>query len=198
VKLLLGAVLAVLVAPVLTQGCGAKSCSQTTDCDNGQACLFEMGSCSAQGQCKTFPDNGGSGCSSASGCGALQELCGCNDDIVTTGCGYPQGWASGPSTSGLACFGGGDSGAPDARVDASDASSTCTPPADATTAQDAGGCRPAPLVGADGGDACGPGQYGLRCDGVTGVPPASLGCQLAPSWVIQLIYCCPCAATGEP
>ena len=97
VKRLWGAVLAAFVASSVAQGC-TKTCETSSDCGSGEACLFPIGSCTAQGQCMKYPDNGSNGCGGGGGeCGYVQGLPGCNGALVSTGCGYPDGYANGPT-----------------------------------------------------------------------------------------------------
>lgn len=105
VNRLVAAMLALLVAAVVAQGCsGGKACSQDGDCALGEACLFQIGSCSARGTCMTFPDPAGTG-----GCGAppvecndSYPLCGCGVTVMG-GCNYPQGYAGGPTNGDRNC-----------------------------------------------------------------------------------------------
>ncbi len=96
---LVGAVLVVLVALVVAQGCSGPACSQDSDCGLGNACLYPIGSCSAQGTCMSFPDTPGSGgCNYyAPPCGGSYPVCGCGVTVMT-GCNYPPGYAGGPTT----------------------------------------------------------------------------------------------------
>jgi hypothetical protein len=110
VKRLLAAVLALLAAPALGQGCSSSTCTNNSDCGSGEACLYWMGSCSAQGTCMTYPDNGSKGCGApAAACGSEETLCGCGATVVS-GCGYPGGYASGPTNGDRDCPGVGDGG----------------------------------------------------------------------------------------
>ena len=73
-------------------------CARTTDCASGSSCYFPIGSCSATGSC----------IEDATGpvCGALEILCGCDGEQVYSGCGYPSGYASGPTAGSSFCDGG--------------------------------------------------------------------------------------------
>jgi hypothetical protein len=53
-------------------------------------CVYSIGSCSASGQCQNRP--------TGPQCNAIIEYCGCNGVTVVGGCGFPQGFASGPTT----------------------------------------------------------------------------------------------------
>ena len=80
------------VGVVASAGCGGVfggACTTDSEC-NGGRCLFAIGSCDAVGQCmakETGPM-----------CNSEEELCGCHGEMVVTGCGFPQGFASGPTT----------------------------------------------------------------------------------------------------
>jgi hypothetical protein len=78
-------------------GSARGPCTATTDCPSGSSCYWVIGSCSPTGECfeaETGPE-----------CGAIESLCGCNGgETVTAGCGYPAGYASGPSTGDQACL----------------------------------------------------------------------------------------------
>jgi len=85
-------ILVSMVVAVIAIGCSSTGsvCTTNADCASGQRCLFPIGSCSATGQCESGP-SGPEGNSE-------EELCGCNGSIVATGCGFPNGFASGPTT----------------------------------------------------------------------------------------------------
>jgi hypothetical protein len=76
----------------------APTCSVANPtCPAGLECVYAFGDCSGNGECLA-PAN--------SGCNALESLCGCNGAAtVVSGCGYPTGYASGPTTgvSGVNC-----------------------------------------------------------------------------------------------
>lgn len=82
-----------LVTGLASVGCSSSggACSTDADCGgDGRRCLFPIGSCGAAGQCfdrETGPE-----------CLTLVELCGCDGETVVTGCGYPDQFASGPTT----------------------------------------------------------------------------------------------------
>jgi hypothetical protein len=89
-------VLALLLATV-GSACGSggsAACTKTSDCGSGSQCVYRIGSCLAAGEC--LPGSG------SSTCGAIEEVCGCGT-VVVTGCGYPQGYASGPTTGQTSC-----------------------------------------------------------------------------------------------
>jgi len=68
----------------------------TPECGAGSTCVFKIGSCSAAGECVPRPDGG------QAECGALELACGCGTNVVT-GCGFPDGYASGPTTGQRSC-----------------------------------------------------------------------------------------------
>ena len=99
-------------------GC-TLACSSRGDCGDEQVCVYKIGNCSAQGECQDIPKPG---------CFSIAELCGCNGSIVTTGCGYPYGYATGPTTGSQSCVPGPEEpqpgfATPDASGDARDAES---------------------------------------------------------------------------
>jgi hypothetical protein len=104
VNRLVAAMLAMLVALVVAQGCSGKACSQDSDCALGEACLFPIGSCSARGTCMTFPDQPGTGgCNPSSVvCNESYPLCGCGVTVMG-GCNYPSGYAGGPTNGDQNC-----------------------------------------------------------------------------------------------
>jgi hypothetical protein len=112
VNRLVGAVLVVLVALVVAQGCSGAACSRDSDCGLGQSCLYPIGSCSARGTCMSFPDPPGSGGCNYNGapCGDSYPVCGCGVTVMT-GCNYPPGYAGGP-TNGSDCSSSGSTGEP--------------------------------------------------------------------------------------
>jgi len=114
--------LAMMVAPVVAQGCSSKACLQDSDCGLGEACLYWMGSCSARGTCMTFPaPRASGGCGSAAvQCADSETLCGCGVTVMS-GCNYPSGYASGPTNGERDCPGPGGTAGPggDGGVDAS-------------------------------------------------------------------------------
>lgn len=69
-------------------------CSASGGCPAGASCYFPIGDCASTGECFTPPQDG---------CGAEESLCGCNGESVTTGCGFPEGYASGPATGAGTC-----------------------------------------------------------------------------------------------
>jgi hypothetical protein len=91
VRPLPGSLVALLVAVMaMADGCSTKACARNSDCASGDMCVFKIGSCSTEGECKAPP--------SGPQCGAIEELCGCNGEDAVTGCGFPDGYASGPTT----------------------------------------------------------------------------------------------------
>ena len=118
----MGAILAMLMAPVVAQGCSGSACSQDSDCKMGEACLYPIGSCSAQGTCMNFPDPPGSGGCNATPvqCSGSYFTCGCGVTVMS-GCNYPEGYAGGPTTGERNCSSSGSTGGPGspAGVDAS-------------------------------------------------------------------------------
>jgi hypothetical protein len=83
------------VGSACSSGGAGGACSMTSDCSGGAECVYRIGSCSVSGEC--LPPGGG-----ASQCGAIEEVCGCGTNVAT-GCGYPQGYASGPTTGQTSC-----------------------------------------------------------------------------------------------
>lgn len=87
-----------LYATVFTLGGALVSCSSSTtacsspsDCSGSQVCVYPIGSCSAHGQCLDRPDD--------DSCGDFYNpACGCDGKPVAFGCGYPEGYASAPTT----------------------------------------------------------------------------------------------------
>lgn len=120
-------------------------CSSGENCGPGYECLFPIGVCPAHGYCVAIP--------TGPGCGVEESLCGCDGvSNVTTGCGFPSGWASGPTDGQSFCSTGPkDAGLPfdanpprDAGSFHGDASDGCVeleaccaviPPADASLCQ---------------------------------------------------------------
>jgi hypothetical protein len=92
------AVSAVLSLVVFFTGTGCtRACCSRDDCGSDQVCVYQIGSCSAQGECQDIPKPR---------CGFVSELCDCSGSIVTTGCGYPDGYATGPTTGSQSCIPG--------------------------------------------------------------------------------------------
>jgi hypothetical protein len=88
---------------------GHAECTSDTGCAAGSKCFFEIGSCTAKGECFVFPAPGNAGCN------AIEDLCGCNGTMVTTGCDAPSGYATGPTAGAHACSdtdAGSDAGMP--------------------------------------------------------------------------------------
>jgi hypothetical protein len=92
-----------LILAFLLAGCGGGSdtthdmstltnqaCNKDSDCSDGR-CVYKVSDgCSASGVCMTPP--------TGPTCGAVEILCGCDGSDVSSGCGFPAGYASGPST----------------------------------------------------------------------------------------------------
>jgi hypothetical protein len=77
-------------------GTNLGACGSDQSCPAGASCFFKIGSCAATGQC--IADGTGPECK------AIRVLCGCTDaSTVATGCGYPSGYASGPTTGSDTC-----------------------------------------------------------------------------------------------
>ena len=77
------------------------ACGAGVACPSGSTCFFPIGSCAAKGACIENPSPG------TPECKALESLCGCDGTPVTAGCGFPEGYASGPTTggAGMSCSG---------------------------------------------------------------------------------------------
>jgi hypothetical protein len=67
------------------------ACGDGGACPTGSACFYPIGSCAATGQCIENPPPG------TPECGTEELLCGCGRQVVS-GCGFPNGYASGPTT----------------------------------------------------------------------------------------------------
>jgi hypothetical protein len=76
------------------------SCTHESDCAPGLVCGYAVADgCAARGTCiPRWPPDGGAAC------GALATNCGCDGQVVITGCNYFQGYAPAPVTTGLACL----------------------------------------------------------------------------------------------
>jgi hypothetical protein len=106
----------ILVVVALSTNCSssARSCTSNSDCATAERCLYPIGTCEAQGECKSAPPG--------IQCGAIMMLCGCNGSVALSGCGYPDNFASAPTTGaganasapGCGDAGAADSGAADA------------------------------------------------------------------------------------
>jgi hypothetical protein len=108
VKVLSALLAGLLSLPLLAGGCSTtRTCTTNADCGANETCAFRIGSCSTEGECKTPP---------SPECGFETSYCGCDGTMVTGGCGYPAGYASGPTLGGQACpdTGGSEAGAADA------------------------------------------------------------------------------------
>jgi hypothetical protein len=131
--------LILLLSMVATLACNSTSgneCTGSAQCGSGSRCLFPIGACSSGtpiGSCTPNP--------SGNQCNSVQELCGCDGTTVVTGCGFPSGFASGPTT------GAGGPCPVDASTDSGNDASTDAG-GDATTdaATDAGSDAPADAV----------------------------------------------------
>lgn len=86
-------------------GTSTGPCGPNDACPSGSTCLYPIGHCDAKGECIENPDPG------TPQCGALELLCGCGQE-VTSGCGFPDGYASGPATGSSSCEGTVDGGSP--------------------------------------------------------------------------------------
>src|ERR1700722_16629609 len=82
-------------APAPPGPCGAHG-----ECAPGSTCLYPIGTCAAKGQCIENPSPG------APICKSMETVCGCGSQ-ETTGCGSPDGYASGPAVGPCAEDGGG-------------------------------------------------------------------------------------------
>ena len=70
---------------------GPTYCTQDSDCKANEMCVYEFGSCSAQGQCEAPPPE--------PQCGTVESYCSCDGgSVVYGGCGFPNGYVSGPTT----------------------------------------------------------------------------------------------------
>ena len=70
---------------------GGPPCGHNESCPSGSTCFFPIGSCDAKGVCVENPPPG------TPECNAIELVCGCGKE-ETTGCGFPSGFASGPTT----------------------------------------------------------------------------------------------------
>lgn len=87
---------------------GGGSCSTTVSCPTGSSCYFAIGTCSTTGKCFENPAPG------TPVCKVIVDLCGCDGQIVTSGCAYPTGYASAPTLGAHLCSdGGAEAGKPD-------------------------------------------------------------------------------------
>lgn len=86
--------LSALTLTALSAACSSSvsKCSAQSDCGSGKECLYRIGNCDAEGECIDSP--------SGPQCNALDTVCGCNGAQVYDGCGFPGGYASGPTTGG--------------------------------------------------------------------------------------------------
>ncbi len=82
--------------PLPEAGTSVGPCGAGGTCAKGEGCFFPIGSCPSTGACIVLPSQGGT-------CGAEESLCGCDGTPVTTGCGYPSGYASGPTNGSAFC-----------------------------------------------------------------------------------------------
>jgi hypothetical protein len=91
-------------------GADVGECDADGACPSGSSCFFPIGSCDTKGQCIEDPAPG------TPQCEAIEILCGCDGADVTAGCGFPGGYASGPTMGGSSC--GGVPTEPDGGTDA--------------------------------------------------------------------------------
>ena len=70
-------------------------CGANGECHASATCYFAIGACGGTGEC--FTANNGAEC------GAIEVLCGCDGEQVYSGCGYPNGYASGATTGNGSC-----------------------------------------------------------------------------------------------
>jgi hypothetical protein len=80
-------------------GTDIGECGANGACPSGSSCFFPIGGCSSKGQCIENPPP------DTPECGAIEILCGCDGTTVTSGCGFPDGYASGPTTGHGSCGG---------------------------------------------------------------------------------------------
>ncbi len=73
-------------------GTSGAECGTGNSCSGGATCFFPIGACTSKGQCIVWPAPG------ASECRAIEEFCGCDGTLVTSGCDAPSGFATGPTT----------------------------------------------------------------------------------------------------
>jgi hypothetical protein len=95
-------------SPVPEAGTHRGPCAVSGDCPSGSSCYYPIGSCDAKGECIEDPAPGSPMCKS------IEALCGCGGGMVTTGCGFPDGYASGPSNGSSFCGDDGGATFPDA------------------------------------------------------------------------------------
>jgi hypothetical protein len=124
-------------------------CSSNADCAAGDGCYYAIGSCPGQGECVPVP--------TGPGCGAEESLCGCDGSQVTSGCGFPSGYASGPTDGSSFCTSF-DAGPPDAGTDSGtdagfDAGGSCAALADCCPALPASSYASCKAVVTAGNDA---------------------------------------------
>jgi hypothetical protein len=72
-------------------------CGPSESCPSGSTCFYPIGACGTKGQCFADPSP------ETPECGAIEALCGCDGTLVTTGCGFPPGFASGPTIGDSEC-----------------------------------------------------------------------------------------------
>ena len=174
-------------SPSAEAGSVLGPCGSDDSCPSGSSCYWAIGSCSAVGECvvnSTGPE-----------CGAEEILCGCNGQTVTSGCGFPEGFASGPSNGSSDCYPEGPYPTPDAGVEAgsSEAGGGEAGSGDSGTGIEAG--TPVGPCGANG--AC---PTGASCYFPIGSCSAAGQCieDLGGSSGCQVIeYVCGCGAPGS-
>ncbi|MEO6952680.1 MAG: hypothetical protein ABI321_12790 [Polyangia bacterium] len=70
---------------------GSAECVKDSDCGTGSSCVYKVADgCEAQGECVAKP--------TGIQCYALESYCGCSGTPVNAGCGFPAGYATGPTT----------------------------------------------------------------------------------------------------
>ena len=70
---------------------GTAECLKDSDCGSGYSCVYKVADgCHAQGECRAMP--------TGIECFALESYCGCDGNTVNAGCGFPAGYATGPTT----------------------------------------------------------------------------------------------------
>ena len=78
----------IFLGVIVGAGC-TRSCTNNDACGAGEICAYKIGDCAAHGECQDIPNPE---------CGFESQICGCNGSLVTTGCGIPDGYATGPTT----------------------------------------------------------------------------------------------------
>lgn len=84
---LVGVILTLLV---VSSACSPKSCMKDSDCGSNDKCMFQVGSCSAEGECREPP---------RVQCDVYMPYCGCDGATVIGVCASSTvQYASGPTT----------------------------------------------------------------------------------------------------